>query len=142
MRVPSRYVLRLVRYWWGLVPLLYLLLGTSTFYGSAVPYIAFSALVLVWSLLGAPAVCCAVNRQTSRSGELLYCRNNSSGLLLGCNQVRAHKWQKFQGLWWTAIFRRRGWKDLWGSPKNWISTISGILGIVLPAAVGIQHLLT
>lgn len=105
------------------------------------PYVAFSLLVLVWSLLGAPAVCCAVNRQKGPGGESLYCRNNSSGLLLGCNQVRAHKMQKFHGLWWTEMLRGRGWKELWGSPKNWISTISGLLGIVLPALAGVRYLL-
>lgn len=142
MRAPSRYVLRLIRRWWGLPPLVCLASGLNLIYSGAAPYIAFSALVLVWSLLGAPAVCCAINRQASRSGEPLYCRNNSSGLLLGCNQVRAHKWQKFQGMWWTAIFRRQGWKDLWGSPKNWISTISGVLGIALPLAAGLKSLLS
>ena len=138
---PSRRTLRSVSRWWGVVPLFLLAVGVRTLYSGVVPYIGLSLLVLSWALFGAPAVCCAINRLTSGTGEPLYCRNNASGLLLGCNQVRAHKWQKLHGLWWTAILRRQGWRDLWGSPTNWIATISGLLGILLPAATAVLYLL-
>ena len=45
-----------------------------------------------------------VNRQ--RGGEVEYCRNNSSGLLLGC-WIRQHKFQHFTSAWWITNWRDR-----------------------------------
>jgi hypothetical protein len=45
--------------------------------------------------------CGADNRNGTR------CRNNAKGLLMGCNQVRQHKWQKVQ-----LIVHPSGWSDL------------------------------
>lgn len=84
--------------------------------------------MLVYALLGAPMVCGALNR--GKPGEEpTYCRNNSAGLLLGCNQVRAHKTQKLSMLWWTSHLKRDGVKELWRSPGAVIATVSGVMGM-------------
>ena len=78
------------------------------------PAVLCGSLTLLWSLFSAPCVCCAVNRERTTGGEPTYCRNNSTGLLLGCNQVRSHKLQKLTTrLWWFSFLQRRGWHELW-----------------------------
>lgn len=77
---------------------------------SVLVYAVGSVAVLVCALLGAPMVGGALNR--GAAGEQpTYCRNNSTGFLLGCGEVRAHKTQKLSVLWWTsapAARRREG----------------------------------
>ncbi|WP_335991239.1 hypothetical protein [Glycomyces sp. MUSA5-2] len=70
------------------------------------------ALCFVWMLLAAPTWCGAKNR-----GER-YCRNNSSGLLGGCRQVRQHQWQRFKSLTRldTLSTAARGWFT--GAPQQ------------------------
>jgi hypothetical protein len=48
-----------------------------------------SGFVVLYTLFQAPMWCCA----TTRGNEP--CRNNASGILLGCH-LRQHKWQKLQ----------------------------------------------
>ena len=55
------------------------------------PYVGMTLLVIVWSLFAAPTWCGAVNRK--RGAEVEYCRNNASGLLLGC-RIRQHKFDR------------------------------------------------
>jgi hypothetical protein len=130
--VQTRPVLAAIARWWGLLlvyPLIFMLANGA----GLGPPIVVGFLILVWSLVSAPSVCCAVNRETGPDGGPTYCRNNSTGLLLGCNQVRAHKWQKINSrLWWISFTRHRGWRALWASPSAWIATISGLLGIATP----------
>ncbi|MEU1665645.1 hypothetical protein ABZ547_18930 [Streptomyces sparsogenes] len=59
--------------------------------------IALSAAVLLWSFFQAPVTCGAPIR-----GRNDGCRNNASGLLMGCH-IRQHRWQKLKML----IVRRR-----------------------------------
>jgi uncharacterized protein YjeT (DUF2065 family) len=77
-------------------------------------------------LLQAPAWCGAVTR-----GEQM-CRNNASGLLLGCH-LRQHKWQKLK-----LAFVPSGWRQLnrglWSDPKTTLATIGAVLGIVSTVA--------
>ncbi|MEY9871227.1 hypothetical protein ABH931_000692 [Streptacidiphilus sp. MAP12-33] len=54
--------------------------------------VGLSVLCLVWSLLQAPVTCGAPVR-----GRADGCRNNASGLLLGCH-IRQHRWQKLKML--------------------------------------------
>jgi hypothetical protein len=56
-----------------------------------------SALVLVWCFFQAPVTCGAPVR-----GREDGCRNNATGLLMGCH-IRQHRWQKLKML----IVRRR-----------------------------------
>jgi hypothetical protein len=71
-----------------LVAIMVVLLGGL----QAAAYVVMTLLVIVWALFSAPTWCGAVNRQ--RGGEVEYCRNSSSGLLLGC-WIRQHKFQHF-----------------------------------------------
>ncbi|MEV5457585.1 hypothetical protein AB0L17_04690, partial [Streptomyces cellulosae] len=56
-----------------------------------------SALVLVWCFFQAPVTCAAPVR-----GRTDGCRNNATGLLMGCH-IRQHRWQKLKML----ILRRQ-----------------------------------
>jgi hypothetical protein len=59
--------------------------------------------------------CGAINRKRGR--EVEYCRNNSSGLLLGC-RIRQHKLQRFKRAWWTTAWRDR-MRGMWaGAPAK------------------------
>ena len=99
----SRRKSSLVRYWG------YLLFGGAVvlFFARDVGPVAVSgafAFCTLWMLLAAPTWCGAKNR-----GEG-YCRNNTSGLLGGC-QIRQHKWQRFKALARLDRFQNafRGW---------------------------------
>ena len=48
---------------------------------SVAAYVVMALLVIIWTLFAAPVWCGAINRERGRGVE--YCRNNSSGLLLG-----------------------------------------------------------
>jgi hypothetical protein len=74
----------------------------------------------------------------TREGER--CRNNAKGLLMGCNQVRQHKWQKVQ-----LMVHPSSWSDLsrsvfYGTRKacaalaavvTFVSGLAGIAGFLL-----------
>lgn len=73
--------------------------------------------------------CGAATRESDR------CRNNAKGLLMGCNQVRQHKWQKVQ-----LLIHPSGWSDLtrgvfYGTRKACaalaalVTFVSGLAGI-------------
>lgn len=68
------------------------------------PNVVMTLLVIVWSLFAAPTWCGALNRK--RGAEVDYCRNNASGLLLGC-RIRQHKFQRFTRAWWTSSWHDR-----------------------------------
>jgi hypothetical protein len=118
---------RLWRYW-GLVLVAIMVLGLGRL--SVAPYVVMSLLVIVWTLFAAPVWCGAVNRERGRGVE--YCRNNSSGLLLGC-RLRQHKYQRLKGDWWS-----NSWRDhmhgTWAGAQAKLATISagvGILALIL-----------
>ena len=74
----------------------------------------------------------------TREGER--CRNNAKGLLMGCNQVRQHKWQKVH-----MMLHPSNWSDLtrsvfYGTRKvcaasaaavTFVSGLAGIAGFLL-----------
>ena len=121
--------LRFLGRYWGYVLLGVLVLravgGEAT---SVLIYALGTLLVLGYSLFGAPMVCGALNRGKAQE-KPTYCRNNSRGLLLGCNQVRAHKTQKLSSAWWASHLRRDGLRDLWRSPGAVIASVSGLMGM-------------
>ncbi len=94
--VVGRAWLGLGRYW-GVVVAIMIAIGAILGGPSAAFYAAMTVLVVVWSLVAAPSWCSAVNPRCG--GEIEYCRNNSSGLLLGC-WIRQHKYQRFTQPWW------------------------------------------
>jgi hypothetical protein len=92
----------------------------------AAAYVVMTLLVIVWALFSAPTWCGAVNRQ--RGGEVEYCRNNSSGLLLGC-WIRQHKFQHFTSAWWITNWRDR-MRGIWAGAPAKLATISAGFGII------------
>lgn len=86
--------------YWG-YPLLLLIFGgwISEDIGPTV-LLAASLLAGAWFLFRAPVWCGARTRQDER------CRNNASGLLMGC-RLRQHKWQNLR-----ALLNIPQWSDL------------------------------
>jgi hypothetical protein len=84
--------------------------------------IVLSLLVTAFFLFQAPVWCCAVNRD----GTL--CRNNSSGLLLGCSK-RQHKLQKLKMTFVPHAWRQMN-RGLWASPREGLTTLGAIIGLL------------
>ncbi|MGL5827561.1 MAG: hypothetical protein ACRCYU_22555 [Nocardioides sp.] len=120
------------RRYWG-----YVLLGIGVFLwldGRLSPSagLFLAAVGLYYAALAAPTWCGAEIRI---DGER--CRNNSYGLLRGCNQVRQHKWQRAKSIVVPASWRDLN-RGLWTSPQNTLATVSSVVSI----AVGVSSLAT
>lgn len=87
---------------------------------------------VVYFLFQAPLWCGAV----TRDGTL--CRNNSSGVLIGCH-LREHKFQKLK-----MAFVPKAWRELnhglWATPRDGVTTLSG-LGSVVSALAAVVAIL-
>lgn len=109
--------------WYGLA---------AGWFGGHVPA-ALAAIALV-SLTGAlhllfrePLLWCgAVNRDGT------FCRNNARGVLMGCNQVRQHKWQKVK-----MTFVPMAWRQLSGSVFLGLRKTMVAAGAVITAMSGL-----
>ena len=111
--------------YWGLILIAVMLVSIDQHLG-VLPYLAMTILIVIWALFGAPTWCGAVNRKRGKDPE--YCRNNASGLLLGC-RIRQHKFQRFTRAWWSTSWRDRA-RGLWmGAPAK-LATVSGVVGII------------
>jgi hypothetical protein len=80
--------------------------------------LVLSIAAVAYFLFQAPLWCGAV----TRDGRL--CRNNSSGLLIGCH-LREHKWQKLR-----LAFIPKAWRELnrglWATPRDGVATLAGM----------------
>lgn len=108
--------------YWGYIALALAIAGWVTHaFGYAVIAVV-SLLALIYFLFQAPLTCSAERRIGG------HCRNNSSGLLMGC-YIRAHKWQVVRD-----IFISRKWRDVFHdlteSPKDKLGTISALISVV------------
>jgi hypothetical protein len=112
--------------YWGYVAFVVLVTAWWTRAVGPVALIVLSLLVTGYFLFQAPVWCCAVNR----NGTL--CRNNSSGLLLGCSK-RQHKWQKFKMTIVPNAWRQMN-RGLWASPREALTTLGAVTGIVSTVA--------
>jgi hypothetical protein len=56
------------------------------------------------------------------------CRNNSTGLLLGCH-LREHKLQKLEMTFVPKMWRELN-RGLWASPNEWLATTGGLASLV------------
>jgi hypothetical protein len=114
----------LLRRYWGFLALVIAIAG---WVGLAAGKVAGSlvALILLLSvaafgyfLFQAPLWCGAI----TRDGKL--CRNNSSGILIGCH-LREHKFQKLK-----MAFVPKAWRELnrglWATPRDGVTTLSGL----------------
>lgn len=127
------------RFWryWMVFPLALLLVGVDGDFVEGIlglgGYALCGAALIIYVLFSAPTYCGAINRSSVRDSAVQYCRNNSSGLLLGCN-LRQHKWQKFHGVFWTGQLRERT-RGMFDSPSAKLQTLAAIVGL-LAALVG------
>lgn len=113
--------------YWGLLPFAVMLVSLGTASGlGPLAYLVLTALLIFYVLFQAPVWCGAVNR-TRSSGSIDFCRNNSSGLILGCSRVRQHKWQKLHNVWWSTKWREKT-AGLWAGPAAKFATITGLFG--------------
>lgn len=110
------------RYWGVLALLAALVCWIGLVLGKLTTAVVGVVLVLSVTALGyflfqAPLWCGAVTRE----GTL--CRNNSSGLLIGCH-LREHKWQKIK-----MTFVPKAWRELnrglWATPRDGVTTLGG-----------------
>ncbi|MFF6984790.1 hypothetical protein [Streptomyces sp. NPDC010273] len=83
--------------WWGVIAAALLIAAWINKAAGPVIVTGLSALVLIWCFFQAPVTCGAPVR-----GRKDGCRNNATGLLMGCH-IRQHRWQKLKLL----IVRRR-----------------------------------
>jgi len=113
----------LKRYWGFLALAAALACWVGLVLGKLTTAIAGVVLVLsvgavLYFLFQAPLWCGAVTRE----GTL--CRNNSSGLLIGCH-LREHKFQKLK---MTSV--PKAWRELnrglWATPREGVNTLAGL----------------
>lgn len=109
------------RYWGYLLVVIVVALWAG---GKAGPgaLLLLSLAATLYFLLQAPVWCGAATR-----GDQM-CRNNASGLLLGCH-LRQHKWQKLKMMFVPAAWRRLN-RGLWTDPRTGLATLGAVLGIV------------
>ena len=130
--------MELLRRYWGFLALAATLAcWVGLVLGRATTAIAGLVLVLsvgavVYFLFQAPLWCGAI----TRDGTL--CRNNSSGLLIGCH-LREHKWQKLR-----MAFIPKAWRELnrglWATPREGVNTLAG-LGSAVSALAAVVMIL-
>jgi hypothetical protein len=108
--------------YWGYLAFVLLITAWWTRAIGPAALIVLSLLVTAFFLFQAPVWCCAVNRD----GTL--CRNNSSGLLLGCSK-RQHKLQKLKMTFVPHAWRQMN-RGLWASPREGLTTLGAIIGLL------------
>jgi hypothetical protein len=91
---------KVIAKYWGYAALLVVIYGwISQSIGPAV-LVSLSSLSFLYTIFQAPVWCCV----ETRTGQ--YCRNNASGLLMGCH-IREHKWRKLK-----LMVSRHSWGSL------------------------------
>jgi hypothetical protein len=112
----------LTRYWGYLLFVLVIALWLSQSVG---PFAlaALGGIVTLYFLFQAP-VWCGVDIR--KQGET--CRNNASGILMGCH-LRQHKWQKLKMAFVPTLWSRLN-QGLWNNPKTGLTTLATIVSIL------------
>ena len=124
------------RYWgYGVLAVLLLSLGSNAF-GPGI-YAVLVGLLILFVLFQAPVYCGAINRK--RGGAVEFCRNNSTGLVMGCH-LRQHRWQKFGHDWWSLGWRRSP-RAVWTGASAKLATVSGLVGTVT-GIIGVFKIVT
>ncbi len=110
--------MRGLRRYWGYAAFVILI---TAWWSRQIPAAALLVLSVVdafYFLFQAPLWCGAVTRQ----GKL--CRNNSSGLLMGCH-YREHKWQRLKMTIVPHAWRQLN-RELWTSPGRAVTTLASM----------------
>ena len=108
--------------YWGYLALALAILGIVTHDFGYALILIFSIGSLGYFLIQAPVWCGAL----IRGGRL--CRNNSTGLLLGCH-LREHKFQKLKMTFIPEMWRELN-RGLWASPKECLASLGGLASLV------------
>lgn len=106
--------------WWGVLSGLLLIAAWINHAAGPIVVIVLSTVTTAWCFFRAPVTCGAPVR-----GRDDGCRNNASGLLMGCPQIRQHRWEKLKVL----IFRRQlraFCSGLFSDGKATIVTLAGV----------------
>jgi hypothetical protein len=128
----------LLRRYWGFLALAFALAGWLSLALGKVTTAIVGLLLLVsvgtlgYFLFQAPLWCGAITRE----GTL--CRNNSSGLLIGCH-LREHKWQKLKMTFVPKAWRQLN-RGLWATPREGVNTLAG-LGSAVSALAAVVMIL-
>jgi hypothetical protein len=116
-------MVRFLRKYWGYIALGLAILGWTQHALGFALILILSLLSLTYFLVSAPLWCMAENRDGT------WCRNNSRGLLVGCRQVRQHKYQRLRD-----FFVSRSWqkilKNLTASPATTLGTVGALASLV------------
>jgi hypothetical protein len=125
MAARSKSKSKIWQYWgYGVLAILLLSLGSNAF-GPGI-YAVLIGLLIFFVLFQAPMYCGAINRK--RGSDVEFCRENSTGLLLGCWR-RQHKWSKLGQQWWSLGWRQKT-KGIWTGAGSKLATVSGVVGTV------------
>lgn len=112
--------------YWGYLALIVLISAWWLSEVGPVFLVVLSVAVTFYFLFQAPVWCGAMTRQNQ------FCRNNSSGLLLGCAN-RQHKWQKLK-LTVVPPKWRELTRGLWTNPSTCLATVATVIGILSTGA--------
>lgn len=113
-----------LRRYWGYLVLAIAVAGWQEHAFTLAVIGALCLLSLIYFLAAAPMWCQAENRK-----EGTRCRNNSHGMLGGCNQVRQHKWQRVRDFFIPARWRST-LRSLTASPATTLGTVGAIASLV------------
>ena len=105
--------------WWGVLAGALLIAAWINSAAGPAVVVALSVATAAWCLFQAPVTCNAPVR-----GRADGCRNNASGLLLGCH-IRQHRWEKLK-----MLLLRRRLRDfctgLFSDGKATVVTLAGV----------------
>jgi hypothetical protein len=122
-----REVRKLLGRWWGFVLLLVLVVLWSGPNPSPALLAVLSLASTAFFLFDMPVWCAADTRDGTP------CRHNARGLLMGCEQVRQHKWQKLK-----LVIVPRTWRELnrglWVTPPKSVATMAALASVVSAVA--------
>lgn len=91
-----------------------------------------SIAALLYFLFQAPVWCGARNRN-----DTTHCRNNSTGLFLGCH-LKQHKWQRLKMLAPGAHWLRAN-RALWTGVRECLTTVAAVATVFSAVIAGIQY---
>lgn len=122
---------RRIAQYWGYLLFVFVIFGWWNPEIGPLALTIMSIAALLYFLFQAPVWCGARNRQGT------FCRNNSTGLVLGCH-LREHKWQRMR-----MVLSRGTWlqvnRALWAGVREFVTTLAAVGTVFSTAIAGIQY---
>lgn len=116
-------MVRFVRRYWGYVALGLACLGWTQHVFQLTVILILCLLSLAYFLVSAPLWCMAENRNGT------WCRNNSRGILIGCRQVRQHKYQRLRDFFVSRTWRKI-LRNLTASPATTLGSVGALVSLI------------